>query len=680
MKYSQALNQALQSISNENRWCLWRLEQQGEKVKKVPINAQTGGGAMVNAPTTWTDFDTAYTARNELKCNGYGFFLGGGYAGIDIDDCIDSNGKLSDMAEKIIKAMDSYTEKSPSGRGIHILCKVSEGFTLDSKKGTRNDSIGLELYCDSHYLTITGHVYGNEKPIEFRDKELLTVYREYFVAQRGDTAKKQAVNSLQGQNSSRLTGSESDNELWGRMFDSQKGASIRALYNGDISGHDNDDSRADLALCAYLAYWTGHDAWRMDRMFRQSGLYRPKWDERHGTQTYGAITIDKAISTTPEYTPPEYTQEQQAEKEVDEILAGDDWKYKPETDNTMLGYLENSFYSDIERVKKYRTRKTGYSNIDKYNSLYPGLYVVGSVTGNGKTTFCLQMAEYLASVGEHVLFFSLEQTKLELATKGLARLTAQEVLKKYGNDALTKYTNTDAVSAIEIRGGKITPIVKQAIETYKTYAENLNVFECSFATSVEEIIDTVNAYVSKHEVKPVIFVDYLQIVEPAKSNKNMAKRDSVDDTVKRFKNLSKENELAVFLISSLNRQNYLSVVDFESFKESGGIEYTADEIWGLQLLCMNATIFNTDKDLQTKRKFVHDAKNATPRKIELAGLKNRNGRSNTRYFFDYYAEYDLFIPYEREPLEVDTEMENAYKTFKARYESEEMTRKPKKTA
>ena len=288
------------------------------------------------------------------------------------------------------------------------------------------------------------------------------------------------------------------------------------------------------------------------------------------------------------------------------------------------------------------------------------------------------MADYLASVGEHVLYFSLEQTELELVTKGIARLTAKEMLKKYGNDALTKYTNTDAVSAIEIRGGRITPIVKQAIETYKTYAENISVIECSFATDAEEIVNIVNSFASRNGVKPVVFVDYLQIVKPAKDSKNMTKRDAVDDTVQRFKKLSSEGEIPVFLISSLNRQNYLSVVDFESFKESGGIEYTADVIWGLQLLCMNATIFNTDKDLQTKRKFVHEAKNETPRKIELAGLKNRYGRSNTRYFFDYYAKYDLFIPYEREAEEIDAEIESEYKIFKARYESEETTRKPKK--
>ena len=684
MKYSKGLNNALQAISEEPRWCLWRKTTAG---KKEPINPHTGGGAMSNQPSTWADFDTAYEMREKYPNNGFGFFLGGGYAGIDIDDCIDDNGDISDMAAKIIERMNTYTEISPSKHGVHMLFRVSDGFTREGKYGARNDALGLELYCGGRYLTVTSSLYGAEKPIALRENELLEVYREYFVIPREKDVKKRDVVVSQGQDVLRLTGNESDNELWQYMFNSQNGTSIYALYNGDISSHDNDNSRADLALCAYLAYYTGHDAGRIDRMFRQSGLMRPKWDELRGAETYGAMTIDKAISTTSEVSKPksepsaygkagmidwQYNPENYKPQGL-----GDDWKYNPATFfPSMSEYLENFLYGDLEREKQYRKRKTGYSNIDKYNSLFPGLYIVGSVTGNGKTTFCSQMADNLARAGEHVLYFSLEQTILELATKGISRLTAQEVLKTYGKDALTKYTNTDAVSAIDIRGGRVTPIVKRAIETYNAFTQNLRIVECNFATTVEDIVNRVVVYMEKYGVKPIVFVDYLQIIKPAKEAAKMTKRDFIDDIVQRFKNLSAENGISVFLISSLNRQNYLSVVDFEAFKESGGIEYTADVIWGLQLLCMNATIFNTDRDLQTKRKFVHEAKNASPRKIELAGLKNRYGRSNTRYFFDYYASYDLFIPYEREAEEIDAEMEEEYQKFKARYENED----PKKGA
>lgn len=682
MNYAGALNSALQAISSESRWCVWKMTAEG---KKEPLNPKTGGGAMSNQPSTWADFNTAYEAREKLNGNGVGFFLGGGYAGIDIDDCIDDSGKISDMAGRIIERMDTYTERSPRKHGVHMLFRVPEDFTLEGKQGVRNDALGLELYVGKRYLTVTGDVYGTEKPIENREKELLEIYREYFIVPRENKAKKQAENAPQRENILSVTGDESDSELWDKMFSSQNGAKIRALYNGDISGYNDDPSRADLALCCYLAYWTGHDASRIDRMFRQSRLIRPKWDEPRGEYPYGVNTIAKAMNDTPRYTPPTPQQgmhsvsswkyqgggfdESKAPKLEDFFTEDDEFGYvegvqdetpsQPANDSardtvstseddipTVLDYLKNSFMGDLERVKPYRHRKTGYSNIDKYNGLFPGLYVIGSLTGNGKTTFCGQMADYLARAGESVLYFSLEQTRLELVTKALSRLTAQEWLNKYGADALIKYDHTDAISANAIWAGNITKAVQRAIETYKTFTERLRIIECGFDTNINAIRDTVEQFMTTHKgVKPVVFVDYLQLVR--NPNPRLSTKDAVDDNVRAFKKLSAENGLVVIVISSINRQNYLSVVDFESFKESGSIEYTSDVVWGLQLLCMNAPIFNSSQDLQTKRRFVGKHKRQSPRKMELCGLKRRYNMSNTRYFFDYYAAYDLFVPYER---------------------------------
>jgi len=80
------------------------------------------------------------------------------------------------------------------------------------------------------------------------------------------------------------------------MSRSKNGAALDALWRGDTSGHEGDDSAADMALCNILAFWTGKNAGETDRLFRQSGLMRPKWDERRGRDTYGNITIQKAIA------------------------------------------------------------------------------------------------------------------------------------------------------------------------------------------------------------------------------------------------------------------------------------------------------------------------------------------------------------------------------------------------
>src|SRR5581483_10931 len=84
----------------------------------------------------------------------------------------------------------------------------------------------------------------------------------------------------------------------------KNGSDFDRLYGGDTSSYDHDDSRAEAALCTYLAFWTQGDPDRIDRLVRSSGLYRPKWDERRGDTTYGAMTIDAALAICTEYYSP----------------------------------------------------------------------------------------------------------------------------------------------------------------------------------------------------------------------------------------------------------------------------------------------------------------------------------------------------------------------------------------
>ena len=81
-----------------------------------------------------------------------------------------------------------------------------------------------------------------------------------------------------------------DNKLLEQMFNSSVGNEIKALYYGDNSAYSSQ-SEADLKLCYFLAYFTGKDKDRIDRLFRQSALYRPKWDR----EDYRTNTISKAI-------------------------------------------------------------------------------------------------------------------------------------------------------------------------------------------------------------------------------------------------------------------------------------------------------------------------------------------------------------------------------------------------
>ena len=87
-----------------------------------------------------------------------------------------------------------------------------------------------------------------------------------------------------------------DSTLLGKARAAGNGAKFRALFDqGNTTLYDGDDSSADLALCNLLAFWTGGDSARIDRLFRQSALYRDKWDEKRGAGTYGTRTIAKAV-------------------------------------------------------------------------------------------------------------------------------------------------------------------------------------------------------------------------------------------------------------------------------------------------------------------------------------------------------------------------------------------------
>lgn len=289
--------------------------------------------------------------------------------------------------------------------------------------------------------------------------------------------------------------------------------------------------------------------------------------------------------------------------------------------------MQKEFLKDISLFNKYAEYKTGYRNIDKYGSLYPGLYVLGAVPSLGKTTFMNQMSSQLTEQGHYVLFISYEQSRFELISKGLSRLT-------YG----TKKQKT----AMEIRSGAD---VTEAMERYVINGDKEYIYEAEFEDTIEEICEQIDKLM-KEGIKPMVIIDYLQVIAPSANNKGhqLGTKDNIDNIVKRIKSMQRENKLIVFLISSLNRQNYLTQIDFESFKESGGIEYTADVVWGMQLACMQEAIFEKAANLNEKRERVREAKAETPRKIELICLKNRYGRAGYRCLFNYYPAYDYFEP------------------------------------
>ena len=299
-------------------------------------------------------------------------------------------------------------------------------------------------------------------------------------------------------------------------------------------------------------------------------------------------------------------------------------------DNTSY-YIDNLMAGEIQQFKA--VAGTGFSNLDKCTGgLYPGLYAVAATSSLGKTTFCLQLADQLAEAGQDVIFFSLEQSRLELVSKSLARRTAQADMRK-------------AVTSLQIRRRYLPEQVLKAAREYQAAVrDRLAIVEGNFSCNLSFIGDYIRQHIRRNGTRPIVFIDYLQILQPEQvGGRTQTTKETVDATITELRRISRELGLTIFAISSVNRASYLTPVDFESLKESGSIEYTCDVIYGLQLEILDEPIFSKPKgDIIKKRALVKQAKAETPRRIKLVCLKNRYGISSFSCSFNYYPANDLF--------------------------------------
>ena len=280
-------------LKDSGRFCVWRYEQpEGrDKPTKIPYNPRTGGRAMSNNPNTFTSFQEAVNALERGSFSGLGVGVFDGLCAIDLDNCLSEDGTPSSLALDVITTMQSYTETSPSGRGVRIFFRAP-GFTYDKNRYyTMNASLGLEIYVSgatSKFLTVTGNSqpWGGIRAVEERGTQLQSILERYMERlQKGP------------QNAPRTPQTPfnlSDDEIITRAQNARNGAVFSALWNGDTSGYGSH-SEADLALCNLLAFWTGGNAEQTDRLFRESGLMREKWDRKQSGSTYGGLTMKKAL-------------------------------------------------------------------------------------------------------------------------------------------------------------------------------------------------------------------------------------------------------------------------------------------------------------------------------------------------------------------------------------------------
>lgn len=263
------------------QWVGWRFEAKPDGgATKIPINVRTGARASSTNHATWTSFSRALASYNRGQVDGIGFVFTreDPYIGFDRDDVEEGDPFGLDA---LVDEMGTHTEVSPSGNGIHI---IGEG-KLPSSTGKHPK--GLGIFEHSRFFTMTGNlVDGEVRPIRDIQDVIDRKWSTWFPPPPESAPPPSSSTGL------------NDEKILELVRSARNGAKFDRLWSGDLSDHNDNASEADLALLSHLTFYT-QDAGQLDRLYRQSALYREKWER----QDYRTLTISKALERTEYYSP-----------------------------------------------------------------------------------------------------------------------------------------------------------------------------------------------------------------------------------------------------------------------------------------------------------------------------------------------------------------------------------------
>ena len=263
------------------QWVTWVSESRNGKPTKVPYVAHSGKRASSVDRAHWCDHATALADRTKTGI-GFVFSDDDPFVGIDLDDCLTEDGTLSEWAGRILDGLPAtYTEVSPSGKGLKLWVMG------ELPRGSRNrrameDGGGIEIYARGRFFTVTGTRYA-DAPLTIAHADLAPLHARLFPSSKPGVMIEPEGNGggFGGSNDSMIAAIQR----------SKQAKRFKQLWDGDLSGNNEDHSSADQSLCNILAFWCGPNEKRIDRVFRGSGLYRDKWDR----DDYRASTIGSAI-------------------------------------------------------------------------------------------------------------------------------------------------------------------------------------------------------------------------------------------------------------------------------------------------------------------------------------------------------------------------------------------------
>lgn len=314
---------------------------------------------------------------------------------------------------------------------------------------------------------------------------------------------------------------------------------------------------------------------------------------------------------------------------------------------------------------------TGFSNLDA--ALDGGLHgsqlvCIGAISSLGKTSFVLQAATQMAEQGRDVLIFSLEMSRDELNAKTVSRyshiLTLKELLSiDITQGTRTQFTTRDILKGdVDSHNPQSLDFFTRAVEMAKAVAAHTYIYVGNNDVSVDTVKEVVQRHYAATGKKPAVILDYLQILNPSDEavKKHYDVRRSTNDDITKLKVLAREFDIPVIVISAFNRASYTDSVSMSSFRESSGIEYSADVLIGLQYRGMDydqSSFYTQDGKAHNngrEREIEHytrvirlfeemqsTAAEGGSQPIELKLLKNRNG-SRCTLWFDFTPKYNYF--------------------------------------